>query len=615
MNSNNHNQPRRNSSNYNRHPNNHSNRSNHPRWSNRYSKDYNRDYDNSFNRGECSVSQNGSPKDSTYAHGYPKNSQLSPAIRNPHMHYNETANHQIQDRRHIPMANAPERRQTLAQNYHNSGDRRMLPNRHISPALHINVCDNASGMLTNAPSDGLLQRNLMEYPAHAQRRLARDVRVSPVNFQQHSPQYYRQASEESIKSESPSRKRRRLSRSGHHIEPNAQPASPPRRSPRQHAPSTSHHNMQGSPPLRRPRYRDRNEFPHAHHQTFISSSPPLAHAHAHPHQSPMMLDINQGPVTIPMGHDPVWGYNPAPPPHLSLCAGGAGGSPPHLHSCQMHGVYSGAHHHHHPHHHHQPVAGLQFAGCLPPPPPHQGYGPFAPLPNPMPVSAAQHYPHQHLAAQRPESIDVDLLADGHHHHNAALHVPPIAVQPPPLYLGAEPRAAQLEIVHARARPHRGARLPPPRMPPHRWHHAAPPPPLVAAAPQYPGFLLHFLAMFSNPPMSPFSQTELSSSDSTETTENYEALLNLAEQLGEAKPRGLGKNEIELLLSYRFNAETHHGDQTSCVVCMCDFEARQMLRVLPCAHEFHAKCIDKWLRSNRTCPICRGNASDYFSTSD
>lgn len=101
-------------------------------------------------------------------------------------------------------------------------------------------------------------------------------------------------------------------------------------------------------------------------------------------------------------------------------------------------------------------------------------------------------------------------------------------------------------------------------------------------------------MFSNPPMSPFSQTDLSSSDTTET-ENYEALLNLAERLGEAKPRGLGKLEIEQLVSYKFNADTHQGDQTSCVVCMCDFEARQLLRVLPCSHEFHAKCIDKWLR--------------------
>lgn len=33
----------------------------------------------------------------------------------------------------------------------------------------------------------------------------------------------------------------------------------------------------------------------------------------------------------------------------------------------------------------------------------------------------------------------------------------------------------------------------------------------------------------------------------------------------------------------------------CVVCMSDFEPRQLLRVLPCSHEFHGKCVDKWLR--------------------
>ncbi|KAJ8967999.1 hypothetical protein NQ314_002533 [Rhamnusium bicolor] len=93
MNSNNHNQPRRNSSNFNRHANNHSNRSNHPhnhqRWPSRFPKDYSREYDNNFNRGECSP--NGSPKEPNYVHGYPKNPQLSPALRNNHIHYNNEA--------------------------------------------------------------------------------------------------------------------------------------------------------------------------------------------------------------------------------------------------------------------------------------------------------------------------------------------------------------------------------------------------------------------------------------------------------------------------------------------------------------------------------------------
>jgi len=129
---------------------------------------------------------------------------------------------------------------------------------------------------------------------------------------------------------------------------------------------------------------------------------------------------------------------------------------------------------------------------------------------------------------------------------------------------------------------------------------------------YPGFLLNVLAMLSNPNLHP----ELAANDVNEA-ENYEALLSLAERLGEVKPKGLPKSDIDQLPSYRYSAE--EGDagtgndqtQTVCVVCMCDFETRQMVRVLPCSHEFHAKCVDKWLKTNRTCPICRGDASNYF----
>lgn len=41
----------------------------------------------------------------------------------------------------------------------------------------------------------------------------------------------------------------------------------------------------------------------------------------------------------------------------------------------------------------------------------------------------------------------------------------------------------------------------------------------------------------------------------------QALLNLAERLGEAKPRGLTKADIEQLPSYRFNSEKHQSEQT------------------------------------------------------
>ncbi|CAG9829364.1 unnamed protein product [Diabrotica balteata] len=99
--------------------------------------------------------------------------------------------------------------------------------------------------MNTPPTKGLLDPRAMMDFFHGRRRYGIDMRMSSVHFQQHSPPYYRQSSDEYIKpSESPSCKRRRLSRSDHHIDLNVQPPSPPRRSPRQHPPSTSHLPMQ-----------------------------------------------------------------------------------------------------------------------------------------------------------------------------------------------------------------------------------------------------------------------------------------------------------------------------------------------------------------------------------
>ncbi|KAJ9680465.1 hypothetical protein PVL29_019715 [Vitis rotundifolia] len=43
----------------------------------------------------------------------------------------------------------------------------------------------------------------------------------------------------------------------------------------------------------------------------------------------------------------------------------------------------------------------------------------------------------------------------------------------------------------------------------------------------------------------------------------------------------------------------------CAVCLSKFEPHDQLRLLPiCCHAFHARCIDTWLASNQTCPLCR-----------
>ncbi|XP_051188186.1 E3 ubiquitin-protein ligase ATL6 [Lolium perenne] len=45
----------------------------------------------------------------------------------------------------------------------------------------------------------------------------------------------------------------------------------------------------------------------------------------------------------------------------------------------------------------------------------------------------------------------------------------------------------------------------------------------------------------------------------------------------------------------------------CAVCLSEFDDDETLRLLPkCSHVFHPDCIDTWLASHVTCPVCRAN---------
>ncbi|MBA0881539.1 hypothetical protein Goshw_002247 [Gossypium schwendimanii] len=44
----------------------------------------------------------------------------------------------------------------------------------------------------------------------------------------------------------------------------------------------------------------------------------------------------------------------------------------------------------------------------------------------------------------------------------------------------------------------------------------------------------------------------------------------------------------------------------CAICLGEFVDDDMLRLLTiCCHVFHKECVDLWLESNKTCPVCRG----------
>ncbi|KAG5623280.1 hypothetical protein H5410_008498 [Solanum commersonii] len=48
----------------------------------------------------------------------------------------------------------------------------------------------------------------------------------------------------------------------------------------------------------------------------------------------------------------------------------------------------------------------------------------------------------------------------------------------------------------------------------------------------------------------------------------------------------------------------------CCVCLSRLKDGEDSRVLPCLHEFHRECVDRWLNgAGRTCPVCRFSMED------
>ncbi|XP_028802376.1 E3 ubiquitin-protein ligase At1g63170 isoform X2 [Neltuma alba] len=47
-----------------------------------------------------------------------------------------------------------------------------------------------------------------------------------------------------------------------------------------------------------------------------------------------------------------------------------------------------------------------------------------------------------------------------------------------------------------------------------------------------------------------------------------------------------------------------GEDAVCCICLAKYENNDELRELPCSHLFHKDCVDKWLKINALCPLCK-----------
>ncbi|KAF9121063.1 hypothetical protein BGW39_010866 [Mortierella sp. 14UC] len=46
------------------------------------------------------------------------------------------------------------------------------------------------------------------------------------------------------------------------------------------------------------------------------------------------------------------------------------------------------------------------------------------------------------------------------------------------------------------------------------------------------------------------------------------------------------------------------EEATCAICLGDYKPDETIRFLPCQHHFHLECVDQWLATDKSCPLCK-----------
>ncbi|XWS11876.1 hypothetical protein CRYUN_Cryun37aG0038700 [Craigia yunnanensis] len=104
----------------------------------------------------------------------------------------------------------------------------------------------------------------------------------------------------------------------------------------------------------------------------------------------------------------------------------------------------------------------------------------------------------------------------------------------------------------------------------------------------------------------FSQTRGATMESINALPTYKFK---SKKTGNVNDRENSAGEDGVLAAGTARERVISGEDAVCCICLAKYADNDELRELPCVHVFHVECVDKWLKINASCPLCKSEVGE------
>ncbi|KAE8675857.1 Detected protein of confused Function [Hibiscus syriacus] len=104
-----------------------------------------------------------------------------------------------------------------------------------------------------------------------------------------------------------------------------------------------------------------------------------------------------------------------------------------------------------------------------------------------------------------------------------------------------------------------------------------------------------------------SQTRGATSESINALPTYKLKSKKSRNDGREVNSGAGEGEV--VAAGTEKERIISGEDAICCICLAKYANNDELRELPCSHFMHKECVDKWLKINASCPLCKSEVGE------